>query len=125
MNPPITSLSDMGPIEFCAYHEPALARDEVKHGLILNILAQAGGGRAVEFLHWTLGDPGQCAVKIGQHSIVLGALDEAQCRRLAELASPVDFPGVIGPDLTAKCLPIARWNSVANSWTRNRSRFMP
>jgi RimJ/RimL family protein N-acetyltransferase len=101
MNPPITSLSDMGPMEFRALHEPALARDEVKHGLILNILAQAGGGGAVEFLHWTLGGPGQCAVKIGQHSIVLGALEEAQCRRLAELASQVDYPGVIGADLTA------------------------
>ena len=102
MNPPITSLSDMGPMEFRALHEPALARDEVKHGLILNILAQAGGGGAVEFLHWTLGDPGQCAVKMGRHSIVLGALEEAQCRQLAELASKVDYPGVVGADLTAK-----------------------
>jgi hypothetical protein len=57
-------------MEFRVLHEPALARDEVKHGLILNILAQAGGGGAVWFLHWTLGNPGQCAVKIGQHSIL-------------------------------------------------------
>ncbi len=102
MNPPITSLSDMGPIEFRAYHEPALACDEVKHGLILNILAQAGGGRPSDFLHWTLGVPGQCAAKMGQHSIVLGALDEAQCRQLAETTIEIDYPGVIGPDLTAK-----------------------
>jgi hypothetical protein len=102
MNPPITSLSDMGPMEFRAYHEPALARDEVKHGLILNILAQAGGGRSSDFLHWTLGVPGQCAVKMGAPSIVLGALEEAQCRQLAELASQIDYPGVIGADLTAQ-----------------------
>jgi RimJ/RimL family protein N-acetyltransferase len=102
MNPPITSLSDMGPMEFRALHEPALARDEVKHGLILNILAQAGGGGAVAFLHWTLGDPGQCAVKMGAHSIVLGALDVAQCRRLAETTIGTDYPGVIGADLTAQ-----------------------
>jgi len=49
-----------------------------------------------------LGVPGQCAMKMGQHSIVLGAPDEAQCRQLAELASQVDYPGVIGPDLTAR-----------------------
>ena len=54
MNPPIRSLSDMGPMEFRALHGPALARDEVKHGFILNILAQAGGGRPSDFLHWTL-----------------------------------------------------------------------
>jgi RimJ/RimL family protein N-acetyltransferase len=102
MNPPITSPSDMGPMEFRAYHEPALARDEVKHGLILNILAQPHDSKPNDFLHWTLGDPGQCAVKIGQHSIVLGALEETQSRRLAELTSQIDYPGVIGADLTAK-----------------------
>jgi hypothetical protein len=41
-------------MEFRALHGPALARDEVKHGFILNILAQAGGGRPSDFLHWTL-----------------------------------------------------------------------
>jgi RimJ/RimL family protein N-acetyltransferase len=89
-------------MEFRVLHEPALARDEVKHGLILNILAQAGGGGAVELLHWTLGDPSQCAVKMGRHSIVLGALEETQSRRLAELTSQIDYPGVIGLDLTAQ-----------------------
>jgi RimJ/RimL family protein N-acetyltransferase len=102
MNPHITSLSEMGPKEFRAYHESPLARDEVKHGLILNILAQPRDGRPGDFLHWTLGRPSQCAVKMGEHSIVLGALKEAQCRQLAEVASQVDYPGVIGADLTAQ-----------------------
>jgi RimJ/RimL family protein N-acetyltransferase len=94
-------LNDMRPQQFRAYHEPALAGDEVKHGLILHILAQLGGDRPVDFLHWTLGESGQCAVKMGPHSIVLGTLDQSQCRQLAELTVGVDYPGVIGPDLTA------------------------
>jgi predicted GNAT family acetyltransferase len=39
---------------------------------------------------------------MGRHSIVLGALDEGQCRKLAELTAHTDYPGVIGPDLTAR-----------------------
>ncbi len=90
------------PRHFREYHEPALVRNEVTHGLILNILAQLDRGGPVEFWHWTLGGPGQCAVKMGQHSIVLGALDEIQCRQLADLIQKIDYPGVIGPDLTAR-----------------------
>jgi RimJ/RimL family protein N-acetyltransferase len=92
----------MGPPDFCAYHEPALASDAVKHGLLVSILARVGDQRPASFLHWTLGEPGQCAVKVGHHSIVLGALDETQCRELADITNQLDYPGVVGPDLTAK-----------------------
>jgi len=91
----------MQPAEFRAYHEPALELQEVKHGLILNALRQMGGERPVGFSYWTLGRPGECAVKVGHHSIVLGALDENQCRNLADVTAHTDYPGVIGPDLTA------------------------
>jgi hypothetical protein len=40
---------------------------------------------------------------MARHSIVLRALDEGLCRKLAELTTHTDYPGVIGPDL------IARW----------------
>ena len=92
----------MGPLDFSAYHLPALELDEVRHGLIVNALANLGGTKSVEFSHWTLGGPGACAIKIGQHSIVLGALDEGQCRTLADITVHTDYPGVVGPDLTAK-----------------------
>jgi ribosomal protein S18 acetylase RimI-like enzyme len=92
----------MQPAEFRAYHEPVLEADEVKHGLILNALQQRGGETPAEFSYWTLGGPGECAIKMGQHSIVLGALDETQCRKLAALTAHTDYPGVIGPDLTAR-----------------------
>jgi predicted GNAT family acetyltransferase len=88
--------------EFNAYHAPALELDEVRHGLILNALAQAGGAPALKPSLWTLGGPGECAIRIGHHSIVLGALEEDQCRTLADLTVGSDYPGVIGPDLTAR-----------------------
>ena len=39
------------------------------------------------------------------HSIVIGALDENQCRRLAELTASTSYPGVIGPGLPRNGLP--------------------
>jgi hypothetical protein len=49
------------------------------------------------------------AIKTGRHSIVLGALDEGRCRKLAESTAHLDYPGVIGPDITAR-------------WFSNRAR---
>jgi hypothetical protein len=92
----------MGPRDFCTYHESALASDMVKHGLLVSILERMGDQRPAALLHWTLGEPGQCAVKVGHHSIVFGALDETQCRKLADVTSQLDYPGVVGLDLTAK-----------------------
>ncbi len=92
----------MQPAEFRAYHEPALELQEVKHGLILNALRHMGGEKSAEVSYWTLGRQGECAIKMGHHSIVLGALDENQCRNLAELTAHTDYPGVVGADLTAR-----------------------
>jgi predicted GNAT family acetyltransferase len=39
---------------------------------------------------------------MGRDSIVLATLDARQCRELAELTAHTDYPGVIGPDLTAR-----------------------
>jgi RimJ/RimL family protein N-acetyltransferase len=88
--------------EFIAFHGRALQADEVRHGLILNALLQVGGASLSDFSYWTLGKPGECAIKISNHSIVLGAVDEDQCRILAEVTARIDYPGVIGPDLTAR-----------------------
>jgi hypothetical protein len=88
--------------EFSAFHRPSLELNEAKHGLILNALALAESEKPVELSFWTLGNPGECAIRVGSHSIVLGALGQNQCRTLAELADETDYPGVIGPDLTAR-----------------------
>ena len=81
------------PMRFRAYHEFALELDEVRHGLILNALAQVDSAKPVDISCWTLGGPGECAIKMGHHAIVLGALAEDQCRRLADLTARVHYPG--------------------------------
>ena len=93
----------MQPAEFRAYHEPALELQEVKHGFILNALARIGGEKFEEVLYWTLGEPGECAIQLGRVSILLiGELAKNQCQMLAELSASKQYPGVIGPDVTAK-----------------------
>ena len=91
----------IGPEEFSLYHAPVLEADEARHGLILRIIGRADAARPEEFLYWSFGAPGQCAVKVPRHSIVLGSPDETQCRRLAEITAQLDYPGVIGPEATA------------------------
>ena len=93
----------MDAAQFAAYHRPALEADEVRHNLMLAILARVVTETPAGFLHWTLGGPGACAVQSAREwSIVLGDLSEAQCRTLAEDTTELDYPGVLGPDLTAK-----------------------
>jgi predicted GNAT family acetyltransferase len=95
-------IASMQRAEFKAYHEPALEPEEVRHGLLLNILQQMVGNESLEVSYWTLGSPGECAIKMGHHSIVLGALDRSQCQKLAEVTAHTNYPGVIGPDVTAR-----------------------
>jgi len=87
--------------EFSDYHRSALMRDEVRHNLMLAILDQHPGDGLPDIMTWTLGAPGQCAVKMPGRAIVLGDLSEAQCHQLAEATRDLDYPGVLGPDRTA------------------------
>jgi RimJ/RimL family protein N-acetyltransferase len=93
-------ITKMSAAEFAALHEPALLRQEVRHGIMLHNLFRAKTAHSDSFTCWTLGNPGQCAVRQAPHSIVLGDLDQRQSRRLAELTAEFDYPGVIGPDET-------------------------
>src|SRR5262245_57860573 len=83
--------------DFIATHVPALERDEVRHNLILGLLARAA---TVDLpLHtWTLGGPGACAIKTPGRPIVLGEVDREQCRGLADMTADLDHTGVVGPD---------------------------
>jgi ribosomal protein S18 acetylase RimI-like enzyme len=93
----------MSPAEFSAYHGPALAANEAKHSLILTVLSRlADTAPDSAVLYWSLGAPGACAAKSERHSILLGELDKRQCSELAEATSRLDYPGVVGPDLTAQ-----------------------
>jgi GNAT superfamily N-acetyltransferase len=92
----------MQPRDFVGFHVAALETNEARHNVILAILARAGGDPSVNVRLWTLGAPGQCAVQTPGRPIVLGDLDQAQSRLLAETTAELDYPGVVGPDLTAK-----------------------
>jgi GNAT superfamily N-acetyltransferase len=92
----------MQPRDFVEYHLPALEADEARHNLILFILARLLSDASIDIRQWSLGAPGQCAVQWPNRPIVLGDLNEAQARALAEATIDLDYPGVVGPDLTAQ-----------------------
>ncbi len=85
--------------EFISYHQPALEANEVKYNLILGLLADTA---APKLRLWSFGSSGACAVQRPGYPLVLGALSEAECRRLAKEMQQSDFPGVVGCDETAR-----------------------
>jgi RimJ/RimL family protein N-acetyltransferase len=88
-------------LDFLGYHRPALERDEVRHNVILANLGRLALDHPPELRQWTLGAPGACAVQTPGYPIVLGELIPAQCCALADETRVLDYPGVVGPDLTA------------------------
>ncbi len=88
---------------FLDLHLPALERDQARHNILLTILAAIRDGDAPEGRWWSPGGPGACAAQVPGRPVVLGDLARAQCRALAEALREDDLPGVLGPDLTAKC----------------------
>ena len=92
----------MQPREFATYHLPGLERDEAKHSLIVTALGRLAGENPPEMLWWSLGEPGQCAIKAPGYPILLGDLTAAQCHALAEATLTLDYPGVVGADDTAR-----------------------
>ena len=92
----------MQPREFAAYHLPGLERDEAKHSLIVAALGRLAGENPPEMLWWSLGEPGQCAIKAPGYPILLGELTAVQSHALAEATVTLDYPGVVGADDTAR-----------------------
>jgi predicted GNAT family acetyltransferase len=86
--------------EFAEYHTPTLERDEARHNLILALMGRIAAGANVRT--WSLGAPGACAVQSSGFPIVLGDLAQEDCHSLADQTRDVDYPGVVGPDLTAQ-----------------------
>jgi RimJ/RimL family protein N-acetyltransferase len=83
--------------EFMAAHVPALERQEVRHNLILGVLARAAS-TATPIMLWSLGEPGACAIKWPGRSIILGEVTREQCEALSDLTRELDYPGVVGLD---------------------------
>jgi predicted GNAT family acetyltransferase len=91
----------MTALEFCNLHIPALARDEVRHNVMLAALYAVADGKRMDIATWSLGKPGECATMMTGKPLVLADLSEAQCHWLAEATAGLDYPGVVGPDDTS------------------------
>jgi len=89
------------PRDFADYHRAALERDEVRHNVILAMLARIASEDAPHLRRWGLGAPGECAVQTRGYPIMLGEVTPAQCRTLAETTRDLDCAGVVGPDQAA------------------------
>src|SRR5215470_10578432 len=91
----------MNLVDFTQLHVTALEAKEVRHNLILGILANVRGKPVQDFRTWTFGSPSRCAAQTPAHPIVLADLTKGDCQTLAEDVRPLDFPGIVGPDETA------------------------
>jgi GNAT superfamily N-acetyltransferase len=88
--------------DFADFHEPALEADEIRHSLLLHIIAHLRSQKHADGVKaWTLGGPGECAMQTPGYPIVLGNLSKAQCQRFAEALSGEDYHGVMGSGDTA------------------------
>jgi predicted GNAT family acetyltransferase len=84
---------------FLELHLAALEANEARHN---RMLATLTGNLGDQFLAWTLGAPGQCAIRTSeQGAIIIADANERQCHRLAELIAPLNYRVVEGPDQTA------------------------
>lgn len=88
--------------EFAELHVPGLEADEVRFNLLIAAIASALKERPAGFRHWALGAPGHCAVQWPGRAIVLGNLDQAECRQLAKATMQMAYPGVVGCDQTPR-----------------------
>jgi RimJ/RimL family protein N-acetyltransferase len=92
----------MQPSDFAALHEAALEADEIRHSLLLTIIARLRTHpHQGKIKAWTVGRPGACAAQTAGYPIVLGDLSKAECQAFAETMSEADFPGVVGTGDTA------------------------
>lgn len=88
--------------QFVDIHLAALEAHEARHNRMLDVLLRTGPQPREGFLTWTLGGPGQCAIRISSKGpLIIGDADEDQCRELAEQTLALDYQSVEGPGQTA------------------------
>jgi RimJ/RimL family protein N-acetyltransferase len=83
---------------FARLHLPALEADAIRFNVHVPALTGAAKAPPPGFRCWTLGPPGHCALQWPGRAILLGVVDEAECRALAAATRNLDYPGVIGAD---------------------------
>jgi predicted GNAT family acetyltransferase len=87
--------------EFAAMHEAALETNAARHLMMLGLLAAARSNQSLDVKAWSLGQPGACAMLRPDRLLLLGDLDETQCRAFAEALADTSYAGVVGPGETA------------------------
>jgi RimJ/RimL family protein N-acetyltransferase len=87
--------------EFARFHLPALELDEVRFNVHIPVIESARKSFPEGFRYWTLGAPGHYATQSPGWSILLGALDRDECKKLARLTKDEGYPGVMGSGGTA------------------------
>src|SRR5262249_22281417 len=75
--------------------------DEVRHSVLLTILARIEAQAEPLPLWWPLGGPGECAAQMPGYPIMLGDVAPAQARLLAGQTRDLDYAGIVGPERTA------------------------
>lgn len=81
--------------DFLSRHLDALEKDQAKHNLMLGLLNRVRKDPSKARL-WSLGDGAACAVQTPPHFVVLGDLNEQQCKTLAKDLAGLDYIGCIG-----------------------------
>jgi len=87
--------------EFAHFHLPALEADEIRFNVQIAALTAAVTDTPAGFAYWTLGAQGHCAIRSPGRAILLGKLDNAECRKLAQDTISDASTGVVGADDTA------------------------
>jgi RimJ/RimL family protein N-acetyltransferase len=86
---------------FAKFHMPALQRSEIRHNLMLALLARMANDPDFDAVTWTLGDAGACAIMMPGKPLLLGDVSALHCEKLAALTKDMDYRSVVGPDQTA------------------------
>jgi predicted GNAT family acetyltransferase len=94
-------LARMTRSEFAKFHVAALQRSEIRHNLMLALLARLTTEPDFDALTWTLGDAGACAILMPGKPLLLGDVSALQCADLAEQTRDLAYSSVVGPDQTA------------------------
>jgi RimJ/RimL family protein N-acetyltransferase len=87
--------------DFVQFHLPALEADEIRFNVHIGVITAAVEAPPPGFSQWTMGAPGHCAIRSPGRAILLGNLTHSECGELAQSVRALDYPGVVGADVTA------------------------
>lgn len=87
---------------FASRHLPALKGDEIAFTVQIAVIEAAVKNPTEGLAFWSLGEPGQMAIKTPGRNILLGPIGESGSQQLATLTKDIPYPGVMGPRTAAR-----------------------